>query len=379
METHARHALIGLFTLAVIAAGFTFVYWIKGSGGLSSRAHYTIQYERTVAGLLPGSPVHFNGKRVGEVASVDLDRDVPDRITVRISVTPDTPVRRDTKASIDFQGLTGAPVVALEGGSAAAPLLAGLGADAALVADKAAGESLSTSARQVMGRIDTLIADNKEALHSAIENFSKFSEALGRNSDRVDGILAGVERMTGGGKTAASGVYDLSPVTSFTNIEKAEGVMLFIADPSISFTLGQDKIMVRSGETLSDLGPGARWSDQLISLVQSRLIQSFENAGYLGQVSRPVEGAADAHQLAIDIRRFEMTAGDAPIGEIEFSAKLVDSEGKVVAAKIFASAKPAASKEVASAAAALNDAFVSTAGEVVAWAVAHLKGPGKRT
>ena len=31
METRANYALIGLFTLAVIAAGFGFVFWFSGS------------------------------------------------------------------------------------------------------------------------------------------------------------------------------------------------------------------------------------------------------------------------------------------------------------------------------------------------------------
>ena len=40
MEIRARYTLIGSFTLAVIAAGFLFVYWLNGSGTLQiGRAH----------------------------------------------------------------------------------------------------------------------------------------------------------------------------------------------------------------------------------------------------------------------------------------------------------------------------------------------------
>ena len=55
MEIRARYTLIGSFTLAVIAAGFLFVYWLNGSGTLRYGTRYQIRFENTVSGLLPGS------------------------------------------------------------------------------------------------------------------------------------------------------------------------------------------------------------------------------------------------------------------------------------------------------------------------------------
>ena len=46
--------------------------------------------------------------------------------------------------------------------------------------------------------MDQVLAENSESLHSAINNIDTFAGALARNSDKVDGILAGIERMTGG-------------------------------------------------------------------------------------------------------------------------------------------------------------------------------------
>ncbi len=43
METKARYALIGLFALGVIAAGFGFVYWLQTTGGLGARTSYRIR------------------------------------------------------------------------------------------------------------------------------------------------------------------------------------------------------------------------------------------------------------------------------------------------------------------------------------------------
>jgi len=50
----------------------------------------------------------------------------------------------------------------------------------------------------VLGRLDTILAENEDSLHDTIANIDSFAGALARNSNRVDGILQGLERLTGG-------------------------------------------------------------------------------------------------------------------------------------------------------------------------------------
>ena len=117
MEIRAPYVLIGGFVLAVIAAAFGFVYWLHNTGSLTERTTYRIHFENTVSGLLTGAAVQFNGIRVGEVTALELDANNPNRVTATIAVAASTPVRADTKVGLDFQGLTGVPVVTLQGGS----------------------------------------------------------------------------------------------------------------------------------------------------------------------------------------------------------------------------------------------------------------------
>ena len=104
----------------------------------------------------------------------------------------------DTKVGLEFQGLTGVPVVALEGGRAAA----GAAPVTTLIAEPGAGQSMTQAARDALRRVDTLLAENAEPLKTTISNLQVFSEALARNTGKIDGILAGIERMTGGGTPA---------------------------------------------------------------------------------------------------------------------------------------------------------------------------------
>ena len=138
METRAPFVTIGAFVLAAIVAVFGFVYWLNNTGGLGPRTSYHVQFEGSVPGLLVGAAVLFNGIRVGEVTELGLAPDNARRVNATISVVSTTPIRADTKVGLEFQGLTGVPVIALEGGV----LPAGSGQVATLIAEPGAGEQL---------------------------------------------------------------------------------------------------------------------------------------------------------------------------------------------------------------------------------------------
>ncbi len=243
MEIWARYVLVGLFTLAVIIGGFAFVYWLQTAGSLGKRANYDVRFSNTVSGLLKGSPVLFNGIRVGEVTGLHLVPDNPRAVEATISIDEQTPIRTDTLISLEFQGLTGVAVVTLTGGSETAPKpAAALGSGLpVLVASEAAGETMSESARRVLGRLDKILADNTNDVRSIISNVASFSEALGRNSGKVDGIIAGLERMTAGGK--GSGVfYSLNAIPAPATPAPL-GKQLAVADPTALMAYDSEKLL----------------------------------------------------------------------------------------------------------------------------------------
>ena len=50
---------------------------------------------------------------------------------------------------------------------------------------------MSEAARQVLGRLDKILAENSDDVRSIMTNIATFSEALGRNSGKVDGSHRG--------------------------------------------------------------------------------------------------------------------------------------------------------------------------------------------
>jgi phospholipid/cholesterol/gamma-HCH transport system substrate-binding protein len=369
MEIRARYTLIGLFTLLSIAAGFTFVYWLNRAGGLGQRAVYRAQFENTVSGLLKGSAVLFNGIRVGEVTELRLSPDNPKRVVAYLAVAQDTPVRADTKVGIEFQGLMGSPVVSLSGGSAKAQALDFVGGEPPLLtAPPDAGQNMTEQARTVLRNLDSVITDNSKPLKDVIANIDKFSAALARNTDKVDGIIAGIERMTGGGKKSAEHVYELKAPQKLPPIAKIPAGQLLIPEPDVLGALFNDDIVVRTAEGTRDPKFQAKWPDTLSRVLQSRIIQSFENANYLKTIGRTPEGLKVDYQLFVDVRGFQVITTPEPVADIELSIKIVSEAGKILGARVIHVTVPADMTSEATIAASLNDAFSKAAAELVVWA-----------
>lgn len=368
MEIRARYTLIGLFTLATVAAAFAFVYWLNHAGGLTQQSIYRARFDTTVSGLLKGSAVLFNGIRVGEVTALELSPEDPKQVTAIMSVDSKTPVRADTKAGIEFQGLTSSPVLSLRGGASDSPPAGSPDHQPPLLAvDPDATQSVTESARGLLHRIDGVIDENREPLKTLVANINTFSAALAKNSDKVDGILSGLERMTGGSKQSTAPVVDLSPVKKFPDIAKVPEGQLVVPEPDVVGSVFNDQVAVVTPAGARSTALVAKWPDTLSRVVQSRVVQSFENAGYLKVVGHQPDMFKADYQLLIDLRSFQIVASQSPTAEIAFSAKIIGESGQILGARLFSASVPASLSDAASAAEALNRAFDKVIGDLVAW------------
>lgn len=367
MEVRARYVLMGVFTLAVVLAGFLFVYWLQAAGGLGERTDYRVRFEGPVAGLLRGSAVFFNGVRVGEVTALTLENDRPSEVIVDIAVDQRVPVKPDTKVTIEFQGIAGAPTLALNGGSPQLPSIASRPvADRMLTSEKDAGQSLSQSAREVLRHIDTVVVDNAEPVKKLIANIETFSAALARNSDKIEGVLSGLERLGGGGPKVSPRIFDLTAAREFPALKAVPQAQLLVVEPTALANFQTEKIIIRDGDkpNLDNI----QWPDVLPRVVQARIVESFENAKLPNVLSGSPDVRQSSFQLLIDVRRFDVdAAGTDRRAVVELSARLLDKDGAIVAQKTFNAASPVKAAEPAAAAAELSRAFANVQASLVAW------------
>ncbi len=363
METRAPFVVIGAFVLAAIVAVFGFVYWLNNTTGLSRRATYHVQFDGSVSGLLVGASVLFNGIKVGEITELSLSPEHPRQVSATIAVAEQTPVRRDTKVGLEFQGLTGVPVIALEGGketSSSEPV-------GILIAEPGAGLSMTQAARDALRHVDSVLSDNADSLHTTIANLQTFSEGLAKNTPRLDGILSGVERMTGAVPAPRKTIYDLRAVADFPEPKKELRAQLAIPEPSAVVMLQTQRFLFAPGTEMNGFAD-AQWSDALPALMQAKLLQSFENYDI---AHPPLRDASDADKrLAIDLRTFQIAADGA--AEIALSAKLIDKSGHVVGARVFTTRKKLEGSDPPAAVAAFDDAFADLARDLIAWTAASL-------
>ncbi|WP_067217092.1 MlaD family protein [Stappia indica] len=201
METRANYIAIGAFVFATLIIGFVFIYWL-GSRAEGPRAlPVKVVFNGAVTGLSVGGAVNFNGIKVGDVGELGFDPKDPRVVIATIRVSPTTPLRKDVKATLGFQTLSGIAYVDLSGGTTSAPLLLDPNAEEppVIYAEKSAFEDIVEGARDILSRADTTLAsiervvnDNREEVNKIIVNARVFSDALANNADGVDTFMASV-------------------------------------------------------------------------------------------------------------------------------------------------------------------------------------------
>ena len=364
MEIRARYILMGFFTLGAVLAVFGFILWMHSTGGFQEKAVYRVKVENSVSGLLQGAAVLFNGIRVGEVTDLQLNPKQPRQVMIWVAVAKDTPVRADTRVSVDFQGLTGVAYISMDGGSPDAPLPENSGSTPILTVKPGNGQTMGQAARDALGRLNEILDENAAPLHNAIKNFSSFSDVLANNNKKFESIIAGLQRMTGGPAPENFGQpYDLTAPRKIEGVPKKLQGLLVVSDPTALIALDTQNVAVR---TEGKEPPTLRWSDNLSKLIQARVVQTFENAGFLGSVNRPTDAEGD-FQLQLDIRDFKIVLGETSTVDIEFSAKIMNSESKILEGRVFKSSTPVNSSDVEQAMAAMNEAFGKLDTELVVW------------
>jgi phospholipid/cholesterol/gamma-HCH transport system substrate-binding protein len=210
METKANYLMIGGFVLGVLALAFVFVFWMTNLAGGGKR--YFIVFDGSVAGLTTGSSVGFNGIKVGEVQSLQLDPADARKVQVLISVHSDTPVRENSHASMQSLGLTGGTGIQISAGTPDSPFLVATSETPipVIAADRGGGQGLFDAAPAVMNnanallsRLNDLVAENQESIHKTLTNVENVTTMLDQRKEDISKTIADVQ-------VAAQSFKDLS-------------------------------------------------------------------------------------------------------------------------------------------------------------------------
>ncbi len=222
METRASYLLVGGFVLALLAGTLGFLVWLANAGDSTPQVRYDVVYEGSVTGMRVGSPVRLNGVKVGDVVLVALDKQDPSKVRIGLEVSQEIPIKEDTRASLELEGLTGGRYLLLTGSSPASPklgptpgepypIIAALPSALDQVLQDA--PTILANINQLLSRGNQLLSDRNLAnITSTFADLSTITHTLAQNSDRIDQILANVDATLASLKTAGSAVEDFADV-----------------------------------------------------------------------------------------------------------------------------------------------------------------------
>ena len=204
METKAHHALVGFFVVFLATAGLFFFLWLAQVSFDREFKEYDVVFEGPVRGLRTASEVRFNGIQVGEVTDLGLNPENPGEVIARIRVDETTPVKADSFAQLEPQGLTGLSYIQVSSGSPGAELLEGRPGDrppriyarqAQLEGLVEGGETLLENAQIVATRVTRLLSDqNLESFTNTMDNLETLSAQLAENEQMITEMRSAIRR-----------------------------------------------------------------------------------------------------------------------------------------------------------------------------------------
>lgn len=187
MESKVNFAVVGVFVLILGALLIGGVLWLS-SGKSYSKAYdtYLVYMSESVSGLSLDAPVRYRGVQVGGVRRIALAPGNAEQVQLTLDIERGTPVKQDTVAVLQVQGLTGIAHVDLSGGSRDSPPL------------KPAPDEeypVIRTGPSLMLRLDT-------AVTALLGNLNRSSESVNALLDEENRIalrhtLANLERLSG--------------------------------------------------------------------------------------------------------------------------------------------------------------------------------------
>jgi phospholipid/cholesterol/gamma-HCH transport system substrate-binding protein len=186
MERNANYALVGFASLVLFVGLAAFILWLAQVRFARDYDLYDIVFDGPVRGISQGGEVHFNGIKVGEVQRIALDPSNASRVIARIKVTSDVPIKTDSFATLEPQGVTGVNVVQITAGTKARPLLKDVTPRGQVPVIRSQKSTLSD-----------LLEGGGTVLQRSIEALDRVNRILSdQNIQQVSGMLSDVHAVT---------------------------------------------------------------------------------------------------------------------------------------------------------------------------------------
>lgn len=320
METRASYVAVGGFVLALLTGLLLAVVWLAKVQLQNPTDRYLVLFSGAVSGLQPGSPVRYLGIPVGTVTDLRIDPEDTTRVRATLEVTAGTPIKTDSVASLELQGLTGGAFVQIGAGSGAAPLLNEQPAPRVIASRPSNLEAVFAATPRLLDNVvrlsddlaELLNPDNRQAIGGILRNVEISTERLASTLTRVDGALAAgqdqvgdVAKLVAEAASQARRVIDgFEETAKIINREVGRGATDF-RELMRSFRRTSDQlggIVQENREPLRDFTSGGLYEASLL-LNELRGL-SADLSRFLGRVERdPANALIRGSSSGVEVRR----------------------------------------------------------------------------
>lgn len=170
-------------------------------------------------------------------------------------------------------------------------------------------------------------------------------------------------------------VYDLSPKSTFAKDIPKVDWQLAIDIPEAPASLDTKRIALKLSNTSIDYYAGSVWSDAAPKLMQSRLVESFDNTGKIVSVARESASLRSDFLLLTDLREFTAVyegKGSTPVIHVRLNAKIIKMPQRdIIAGKTFFAKVGAEADEMNAIIEAFDTALGKVLKRVVTWTLKH--------
>lgn len=171
MNPKINYTLVGGFVVVLLLSGLFFIGFMTRDSRNLDRVPYITYFYDSVSGLNERAAVKYRGVPIGYVEKISLVNDPDERVRLSLRLDNDLPIRSNTFATLQFQGITGLLFVELQ-------------------SSDTLGERLVTSEKEpaVIASQSSRLVEITEKVDDALQNFNQLTNSLQQLSDQL-GVL----------------------------------------------------------------------------------------------------------------------------------------------------------------------------------------------
>ena len=301
MEPKVNYLVVGLFVATLGAAILGGILWLGKTDYRGVYERYEAYMRESVAGLSVDSTVKYRGVDVGRVRDIALNPGNPEEVRLTLDISRGTPIKADTIAVLETQGLTGLATVNLTGGSREAPPLQVLEgqkypviqtgpslffrldeAISRLLSEKGLTKLLADLDMVAKGAAEVLDEDNRTALKRTIKDLSDVAQTVSAHKAQMERGLEGAAQSADNLVKVTSMLTEQVPVL-LARINKSAAALR-----TLSEELAQTSKAV--GAVVNETRPEVeQFSRQTLPETGLLVTELRELAGTLSRVARDLE------------------------------------------------------------------------------------------